>query len=45
MVDNDLVDVVGTDCHHLGHIELLNKAAQLPYLHKLAERDLLNKRL
>lgn len=43
MIDENLVDVVGSDCHHLGHIDLLKKAAQLPYLHKLAERDLLNK--
>lgn len=45
MVDNDLVDVIGTDCHHSGHIDLLHKAARLPYLHKLAEKDLLNKHL
>ena len=43
MVDNYLVDVISTDCHHVGHIELLKQAARLPYLHKLAERDLLNK--
>lgn len=45
MIDNNLVDMVGSDCHHLGHIDLLKKAAQMPYVHKLAEFNLLNKHL
>lgn len=37
LIDQGLVDFVGTDCHHGGHLDLLNVARTLPYLHKVIE--------
>jgi protein-tyrosine phosphatase len=37
LVEADLVDFIGTDCHHLGHISLLNQMRQSPILKKLIE--------
>jgi tyrosine-protein phosphatase YwqE len=34
MIDEKLVSFLGTDCHHLGHINLTKQASELPYLHK-----------
>jgi len=46
LIDNNLVDFAGTDCHHAGHIELLRKAAGNKYLKKLVESGkLINKKL
>lgn len=46
LIDNDMVGLVGSDCHHLGHIELMSLASTLPRFHTLVERDhLLNKKL
>ncbi|NND78029.1 MAG: capsular biosynthesis protein [Flavobacteriales bacterium] len=44
MVDNDLVDMVGTDCHRIDHLDFLeHRTSRMPYCHKLLEKDLLNK--
>lgn len=45
LIDNDLVGLISSDCHHLRHIDMLKKAATMPYFHKVIERDLLNKKL
>ena len=42
LVNAGLVDVVGSDCHRLEHLHLINKEAKNPYFHKLAKMDLLN---
>lgn len=46
LIDKDLISFVGSDCHHLGHIELIKKALTEPYLEKLlGSNKLLNKTL
>lgn len=46
MVDQNLVDLVGSDCHSMNHIGLLNQARHLPYVHKIiAQEKLINKQL
>lgn len=46
LIQYDMVSFVGTDCHHMGHIELTNKARTNPFLKKLIESGkLLNKDL
>jgi protein-tyrosine phosphatase len=46
MVDNAIVDLVGSDCHNMNHIGLLNQARHLPYVHKIiANEKLINKKL
>lgn len=37
LIQAGMVSFVGTDCHHMGHIELTNKARTNPYLKKLIE--------
>lgn len=37
LIDRGLVRFAGTDCHHPGHVGLLNEARTLPYLHKVVE--------
>ena len=46
LIDRDWIDVIGSDCHHMGHLELLDSMRRNPYLHKIAAKaDLLNKTL
>ena len=46
LIDEGLVDLLGSDCHHMGHIELLENARKKPYLHKAIELpDLINKKV
>ena len=46
LIDRGWIDVVGSDCHHMGHMELLNSLRTNPHFHKIAEKpDLLNKTL
>jgi tyrosine-protein phosphatase YwqE len=46
MIDKDMVDVIGSDCHHIGHLDLLNSVRTNPYLHKVVHHpNLLNKLL
>ena len=37
LIDADMVDFIGTDCHHLGHINLLQQMRMSPALKKLVE--------
>ena len=42
-IERDLYSFVGTDCHHPGHVQLLDEARRNPYLEKLlASGKLLN---
>lgn len=43
LVNNQLVDLIGTDCHHLKHIEGLKKGLKEKSLRKLIESTLLNR--
>ena len=46
MLDEGCVDLLGSDCHHQGHIELLYQAQKMPYLHRAIELPgLINKEL
>lgn len=46
LIDNDLVGLVGSDCHHMGHVQLLEEARTIPRFHELVSRHhLLNKKL
>ena len=37
LIDADMVDFIGTDCHHLGHINLLEQMRLSPALKRLVE--------
>jgi protein-tyrosine phosphatase len=46
LIDKDMISLVGSDCHHMGHIELMKKAQTDKYMHKLlASKRLLNSTL
>jgi protein-tyrosine phosphatase len=46
LIDKGMVDLLGTDCHHAGHLELLKKCRYEKHLHKLLESpNLLNRTL
>ena len=46
MINRGYVDVIGSDCHHLGHLELIKGLRTNPFLHKvIKENDLLNFKL
>jgi tyrosine-protein phosphatase YwqE len=45
LVHNNMVDLLGTDCHHLRHIEGLHRTLSSPLLRKAMELNLLNSKL
>lgn len=46
LIDDQVVDLLGSDCHHVGHINLLKEVRKKPYLHKALELSgLLNQQL
>lgn len=45
LVDMKAIKLVGTDCHHMGHIELLKEATTTKYWKKLLDLELLNNQL
>ena len=46
MIDENMIDLLGTDCHNLNHIRLLHNCLTEKYLHKILQKeDLLNKEL
>lgn len=46
LIDRDLIRVIGSDCHHLQHLNMIESLRTNPYLHKIAnKKDLLNKQL
>jgi len=42
LIDQKLVDVIGTDCHRIEHLTLLERNLENKYLHKILDLDLLN---
>lgn len=45
MIDNEMVDLIGTDTHAIKHIQALNKCTKEKYFRKVIEFNLLNKHL
>lgn len=45
LIDNQLVDFVGSDCHRIEHLMMLEDNLRNPYFHKLAELPLKNQLL
>jgi tyrosine-protein phosphatase YwqE len=45
LIDNEMVDLIGTDMHNLTHAEALKKTAREKYFRKLLEFNLVNKHL
>lgn len=46
LIDKDMIDVVGSDCHHMGHLELLDSIRTNPYVHKIINNPrILNSKL
>lgn len=42
LIDEKLVDLVGTDCHRMQHLDILQQSATSEYFHKLKELNLIN---
>jgi len=45
LIDNNMVDFVGTDCHGVRHLDVLKQVKQTSYYKKLAKLNLLNNSL
>jgi len=46
LIKNEIIDFVGSDCHHLHHLEMINHAIRLPIFHFLVKQSqILNKSL
>jgi tyrosine-protein phosphatase YwqE len=45
LIDEKLVDLVGTDCHKIEHLQLLEQNLSKEYFHKLLDLDLMNYKL
>ncbi len=46
LVDNNYINLIGSDCHNMNHMTLTKKALKLPYLHKIIHSEgILNKKL
>jgi protein-tyrosine phosphatase len=37
MIDKNMISMLGTDCHHSGHVNLMKQVVYEPYLQKLVE--------
>ena len=45
LVNENLVDLVGSDCHRMDHLAIMESNKTNQFYHKLGKQDLLNKRL
>lgn len=45
LIDNEMVDLIGTDLHHMNHVEALKKCLKEKHFRKVLEFNLLNKHL
>ncbi len=46
LIDRDMIDVIGSDCHHMEHLNMIESLRTNPHLHKIVNKpDLLNKQL
>ncbi len=39
LADEKMIDFLGSDCHHLGHLQLLQQACYLPHLKQAVEKN------
>jgi len=37
LIDEELISFLGSDCHNVAHLDLIDKARSMPYFHKLLE--------
>jgi protein-tyrosine phosphatase len=46
LIEEGMIELIGSDCHHINHLNLLEQARTLPYFHKLIESgNLINSKL
>ncbi len=46
LIDRDWIDVIGSDCHHMAHLDMIDAMRSNAHLHKIVNKtDLLNKTL
>jgi len=45
LISRGWIDVVGSDCHHMGHLQMLDGLRENPYLHKIVNQENLLNRL
>lgn len=45
LIDNDMVDLIGSDMHHTKHVEAMKRVCKEKYFRKVVEMNLLNKHL
>ena len=46
LINDEIIEFVGSDCHHLHHLEMINHAIRLPIFHSLIKQSqILNKSL
>tara|TARA_B100001287_G_scaffold274688_1_gene280525 strand:+ start:4091 stop:4843 length:753 start_codon:yes stop_codon:yes gene_type:complete len=46
LVSDEVIEFVGSDCHHIHHLEMIQRARKLPFFHKLIQQDqILNNKL
>lgn len=44
LIERGWIDVIGSDCHHIGHLQMMESLRTNPHLHKVANQEnLLNK--
>jgi protein-tyrosine phosphatase len=44
LIDKGWIDVIGSDCHHMGHLQMLESLRTNPHFHKVvSQENLLNK--
>ena len=46
LIDHEMIDLVGSDCHNMNHMNLTKQALCFPYLHQVIKNEnLINKKL
>lgn len=46
IIDKDMIDVIGSDCHHLGHLQMMDSLRTNAHVHKIVMKEnLLNRNL
>ena len=38
LIDKNWIDVIGSDCHHYQHLEMIDRLRTNPYLHKICNK-------
>jgi protein-tyrosine phosphatase len=45
LINRGWIDVIGSDCHHLGHLQMMQGLRDNPYMHKIVNQEYLLNRL